>query len=418
MSTSFGTDPFRFLGLAPGREDAAQTIEAMLGTIRRHLDMDVAFVGRFRDGRRVLEFVDVGGGASSVERGRSDPVEKTYCARVADGRLPSLVPDTAAEAVVADLPMTAELSIGSYVSAPLVRDNGDVLGTLCCFSHEPDPTLRERDARLLRMFADVVSAQLEQIVDEEQAHRARHDLISEVIERGGPRMAMQPIVDLATRQVRGLEALARFPEHADWTPETWFAEAATVGLGAELEASAIRSALQALPLLPDGVVMSVNVSAGSLCRDDILEMLAGSNAPRLVVELTEHTRIDDYDALADALADIRAAGARLAVDDAGSGWASLEHILQLQPEVLKLDRALVSGVHDHPGRRAMIEAMRGFAERMGATLIAEGIEESEELRTLSELGVQYGQGYLLGRPSLECDKGVDGLWRPAVARVP
>lgn len=136
--------------------------------------------------------------------------------------------------------------------------------------------------------------------------RARHDVISEVIERAGPRMAMQPIVDLDTRHVRGFEALARFSEHAGWAPQTWFAEAETVGLGAELEALAIRSALRTLPLLPDGVLMSVNVSASSLCRGDILEMLASFDSPRLVVELTEHTRIDDYAALADELAEIRA----------------------------------------------------------------------------------------------------------------
>lgn len=400
-TTTFGTDPFALLGAVSGGDDASQTIEAMLGTIRRHLDMDVAFVGRFVEGRRAFEFVDAAAGSCPVERGRSDPVEETYCARVADGRLPPLVPDTAAEPVVAHLPVTAELSIGSYVSAPLVRGNGDVLGTLCCFSHQPDSTLRERDAQLLAMFADVVSTQLEKLVDQELAHRVRNDLISGVIERGGPRMAMQPIVDLGTRRVRGFEALARFPEHAGWTPHTWFAEAEAVGLGAELEASAIRAALRALPLLPDGVLMSVNVSASSLRRGEILEMLAGSDSPRLVVELTEHTRIDDYDALADELALIRAAGARVAVDDAGSGWAGLERILELQPEVLKLDRALVSGVHRHPGRQAMVEAMRGFAERMGATLIAEGIEEPGELRTVGELGVLYGQGYLLGRPSLE-----------------
>lgn len=400
-TTTFRTDPFALLGAVSASDDALQTIEAMLGAIRRHLNMDVAFVGRFVEGRRAVEFVDAAADSSPVQQGQSDPAEETYCARVADGRLPRLVPDTAAEPIVAHLPATAERPIGSYVSAPLIRRNGDVFGTLCCFSHQPDPRLRDRDAELLAMFADVVSTQLEKLVDQEHAHRARHELISGVIERGGPRMAMQPIVDLRTRRVCGFEALARFPEHAGWPPQNWFAEAEAVGLGVELEASAIRSALCTLPLLPDGVLLSVNVSAGSLCCDEIMGMLAGPDSPRLVVELTEHTRVDDYHAFADELAEIRAAGARVAVDDAGSGWAGLEHILELQPEVLKLDRSLVSGVQRHPGRQAMVEAMRGFADQMGAMLIAEGIEEPEELRALRKLGVRYGQGYLLGRPRLE-----------------
>ena len=88
------------------------------------------------------------------------------------------------------------------------------------------------------------------------------------------------------------------------------------------------------------------------------------------------------------------------MDDAGSGWAGLEHILQLQPEVLKLDRALVARVDRHPGRQAMIEAMVGFADRMGALLVAEGVETVEESACLTSLGVVYGQGYLLGRPTL------------------
>ena len=166
MSKTFGPDPFPPLAAVSGGGEASQTIEAMLGIIRRHLDMDVAFVGRFVEGRRAFEFVDAAAGSCPVEQGRSDPAEETYCARVVDGRLPPLVRDTAAEPSVADLPVTAELSIGSYVSAPLVRSNGDVLGTLCCFSHQPDPTLRERDAQLLAMFADVVSTQLEKLVDE------------------------------------------------------------------------------------------------------------------------------------------------------------------------------------------------------------------------------------------------------------
>jgi EAL domain-containing protein (putative c-di-GMP-specific phosphodiesterase class I) len=403
MTTAFDTEPFELIG-AHRRARASQTIETILATVRRHLDMDVAFVGQFLGGRRSFEFVDAASDNPPVQVGQSDPIEETYCGRVVDGRLPELVRDAQAEPAVADLAVTSELPVGAHVSVPLRRADGEVLGTLCCFSYEPDHSLRERDVQLMRMFADVVSTHLEALLDEQQAHSDREALIRDVIARGGPTMAMQPIVHVRTRQVRGFEALARFPEHSEhpgWTPQTWFEQAEAVGLGVELEASAIQAAMRLLPLLPDEVMMSVNVSATSLCHSEVMRMLVGADAPRLIVELTEHHRIDDYDALADEFAEIRSAGAQLAVDDAGSGWAGLDHILQLQPEVLKLDRALVHGIGDHPGRQAMVEAMRGFAERMGATLVAEGVEKTDELRTLRDLGVVYAQGYLLGRPTLE-----------------
>lgn len=378
---------------------SAHVIEASLATLRRHLGMDVAFVSRFAEGRRHFEFVDTEADDSPVQRGASDPLEETYCARVADGRLPELVRDARTEPAVADLPATFALPVGAHMSVPLHRADGDLMGTLCCFSHEADESLRERDLQLLRMFADIVSTHLESLLDGDAARLEKRGLITAVLD-GGPTMAMQPIVHTDTWHVRGFEALARFPSDVGWNPEQWFAEARDVGLGVELEASAIRAALRLMPRLPDESLLSVNVSAEALVQPSVLEMLTGEHADRLIVELTEHTRIDDYGTLAGELAAIRRAGASLAVDDAGSGWAGLEHILQLQPEVLKLDRTLVRDIGTHPGRQAMVEAMLGFSGRVGALLIAEGVETDEELGMLGSLGVEYAQGYLLGRPTL------------------
>ena len=121
---------------------------------------------------------------------------------------------------------------------------------------------------------------------------------------------------------------------------------------------------------------------------------------RIVVELTERSPVADYARLTAALAPLRSAGVRLAIDDVGAGFSSMRHILRLSPELIKLDRSLVAGIDDNPGQKALFAAMLSFASHIGAGLVAEGIETSSELATLAELGVDTGQGYLLGRPSV------------------
>lgn len=389
------------VALAPGPQSSGRVIQTSLAALRKHLGMDVAFLGRFYAGRRWFEFVDSDSSFCPVQAGASDPLEESYCARVVDGRLPQLVRDAAKEPEVAALPVTVELPVGAHVSVPLRRASGETFGTLCCFSHQPDPTLRERDLQLVRMFADLVSVHMEALLEHDESVESSRGDVLDVIDNGGPMMAMQPVVDLATKKVVGYEALARFSGRPAWSPQRWFAEAARAGLGPQLERSAIASALRLLSRLPSGTTMAVNVSVATLLHPGLMDMLTGEHARRLVVELTEHVKVESYEAAMHPLARLREAGARIAVDDAGSGYAGLEHILQLQPEVLKLDRQLVTGLGNHAGRQAMVEAMVGFARRMGTVVVAEGVETAEDLETLQRTGVQLGQGYHLGRPSLE-----------------
>lgn len=403
MTVSSGFAEVPTLAPVPGEGSSGAVIQRSLATLRRHLDMEVAFLSRFRGGRRWFEYVDATEDFCPVAPGESDPLEDTYCARVADGRLPELVRDAAAEPAVADLAATRDLPVGAHVSVPLRRKGGEVLGTLCCFSREPDPDLRDRDLLLVRMFADLVTGHLEFAVEREEWQRDVSGRILRVIEDGGPAIAMQPIVHVPSGTVYGFEALARFPA-GEWGVERWFEEAHAVGLGTDLEAASVGSALRALPRLPRSSVLSVNVSAAALASDQVRDLLAGAAAPRLVAELTEHTEVDEYPRLEHWLSRIRRAGARIAIDDAGSGYAGLERILRLAPDVLKLDRQLVLGIADHAGRQAMVEAMVGFSERMGAVLVAEGVETQRELDVLRRLGVEYAQGYHLGRPTLDLDR--------------
>lgn len=205
----------------------------------------------------------------------------------------------------------------------------------------------------------------------------------------------QPIVDLATRQVCGYEALTRF---ADGTrPDVRFTMAHAVGLGSEMELACALAALEGARDLPPDVWLSINLSPESVVIGDGADLLAGHSSLRLVLEITEHAEIDDYGALRRALRSM--APVKVSVDDAGAGFASLRHILELKPDFVKLDLALVRGIDTDPARQALTVGLCHFAARTGAVLIAEGVESTAEADTLRGLGVPFGQGYLFGRPA-------------------
>jgi EAL domain-containing protein (putative c-di-GMP-specific phosphodiesterase class I) len=184
----------------------------------------------------------------------------------------------------------------------------------------------------------------------------------------------------------------------DWDPARWFAEACRAGLGAELETVAVENALTLLPRLPNEAVLGVNVSEASLFHAPMVERLLTAPRGRLVVEITEQAQVVSYSRLAEPLRALREAGARIAVDDAGSGYAGLVHILELAPEIVKLDRSLSSGVTEDPARKAMIRACVAFADNQRIQIVAEGVEEPTDATTLRYLGVRLGQGYHFGRP--------------------
>lgn len=223
-------------------------------------------------------------------------------------------------------------------------------------------------------------------------------LLDRLLTTGRLRSVGQPIVDLATGSVRGVEALARFPDGG--SPERWFSEAVAAGRGVELELLALRRALELVPHLPDGVYLSLNASPRSVVDPALAELLVGGPLPlsRVVLELTEHEEVVRYDALTDALAPLRAAGMRLAVDDVGAGYASFRHVLELRPDIIKLDRSLVRGIDADGGSRAVVTAIALVALEVGAAITAEGVETAAELDTVLMLGVDSAQGYLIGRP--------------------
>ena len=212
-------------------------------------------------------------------------------------------------------------------------------------------------------------------------------------------MHFQPIVDLETRRPIGMEALARFSAEPSRTPDRWFAEADQVGLGDELEILALESAFASLSQLAPPLFMSVNISPRAARSEAFAETMDLVRPDRVVIEMTEHAPISDYDAITESLQRQRARGVRLAIDDAGAGFSSLQHILNMDPDVIKLDISMTRDIESTPPKRALAAALSTFAHEIGCLMVAEGIETEEEVEVLCELGISVGQGYLLGVPA-------------------
>ena len=251
------------------------------------------------------------------------------------------------------------------------------------------------------VIAGIVHELTQQLRREEAAREerdARRGEIERFVAGEGLSMVFQPIVELATGATVGLEALARFHSLPLRPPNEWFAEAVAVALGVQLELTTVEQALQALDRIPEDAYLSVNCSHHAAVSTSLARLLE-PHADRIVLEITEHEVVEDYDDLVDALAPLRERGARVAIDDAGAGFASLRHTLRIAPDIVKMDLSLTRGIDSHRAKRALGSALISFADEMGMTMVAEGIETAEELETLQELGVRYGQGFYLAKPA-------------------
>lgn len=378
-------------------DGSTESIERILSLARAALDMDVAVMAAF-DGDFVVQAVDGEHEWFDLDVGLRLPVNQTYCGPMTKGEIPHLVNDAAADDRTADLPLTREAGIGAYVGVPIRLWDGTLYGTLCCLSRSAEPSLNGRDVRFLRVLAEIVADQLDRDQLETEKRRLEWSRIHSILERDSVDVEFQPVFDLLDCSIVSLEALARFWTEPMRSPSVWFAEANEVGLGAELELVAIRSALQRIDEFPDGVALALNVSPVTALDPRFCELLLGL-AERIVIEITEHAQVDDYDALAAALAPLRERGAQLAIDDVGAGFANLRHILRLAPDIVKLDLSLTQEISRDPARRALATSLVGFAGGVGARIVAEGISSDEDLTLLRALGVNYGQGFYLARPS-------------------
>ena len=223
-------------------------------------------------------------------------------------------------------------------------------------------------------------------------------LLRNVLDHDLMNIVFQPVVDIETREPIAFEALCRVNSPPQRPPDMWFADAADHDLGLEFELQAIRLALGHLSHLPGRCPLHVNASPAVAMSRKLASLLKGREPGRIILEITEHTQINDYPALTGALAPLRAAGVLIGVDDAGSGFSSMSHIVNMEADVIKVDISLVRDIHLNKMRRAMVGALAEFARQAEALVIAEGVELEEERATLITLGVTAAQGYLFGRP--------------------
>ncbi len=375
------------------------TIKRALQVIRSHLGMEVAYVSEFVDGRSVFREVDAPGLEALAKVGDSHSLDDVYCRHILAGRLPELIPDTAANEFAATLPITKAANIGSHMSVPIRLADSSTYGMFCCLGFHANPSLNQRDLGMMRAFADLAAYEINRNIESEKAAKQKIATISNVIEDGLFSIVYQPIWSVATLRPVGLECLTRFSATPSRPPDVWFNEAAAVGLGKDLELAAIRAALRAFSsTLPETAYLALNASPDTVVSGELSAVFDGMPLSRIVLEVTEHAHVVDYDRLLGVLEPLRQRGVRLAVDDAGAGYSGLQHILQLRPDIIKLDMALTRHIDLDPARRALASALISFARDTDSRIVAEGVETASELRTLSELGVQMAQGYFLARP--------------------
>ncbi|MEZ0493713.1 EAL domain-containing protein [Kineococcus sp. TBRC 1896] len=367
-------------------------LDALLDLARRQLGADIAFITTVEGERRVIRNVACPE-VVPIAPGMPAPLGNGLCDRVLATGAPYVVPDLS----VAHATSTAHRQgLNTYVGVPLRRRDGSLYGTLCALSRESDPDLRPRDADVLDAVAGAV---MELIEEEDGARRLRRVQLARLADltaAGGPDVVYQPVVDLVSGAAVGAEALSRFPAGTP-TPDRWFADAAQVGAGQDLELAALDNALRGLPHLPG--FLALNVSPATITTPAFLRRLETVPPERIVVEVTEHSAVADYATLLRTLEPLRRAGLRVAVDDTGAGYASLSHVLAVLPDFIKLDISLVRGIDADPSRRALAAGLVTFAQATGARIVAEGIETAAELSVLRELGVGLGQGYHLARPA-------------------
>jgi EAL domain-containing protein (putative c-di-GMP-specific phosphodiesterase class I) len=379
---------------------ANEIVAGLLRAVRRHLDLDVAFIGAIDEVERRIEYVDSAPESTGIlSPGMATPLEESYCGHILAGRLPRWLVDPRQHPVSAAMDATYSVPVGTHVGVPIELPDGRTYGTLCCFSHDIEPSLDRTALGALYLVADLAAEYLHAIEQTQQERHRRCDLTRRLLDDPSSiEMVYQPLLALDTMEVVGVEALSRFPGF-EQSPAWFFSEAAACGLGVEMEMVAVRAALADLDRIPPSVRLSVNVSPETLYADEFYRTIAGVPPDRLVVEVTEHAVVDDYTKMRAASRWLTDHGVRLAIDDVGMGFSGLNRILESSPEELKLDAAVIRDVDTNPLKQSMVEMFCAFGQRAGFAVVAEGIETEAEYEALRRLGAPVGQGYYLWRPA-------------------
>ena len=358
------------------RAEEGDGLERVVELAHRHLGLDVVYVAELARGKRICRAVAGDAASFGFILGEGPSLESSYSQLLVAGKIANVIPDTSKDLRVAGLRATTEAGIGAFIGVPLRLSDGSPYGTLCGMDHGADHTLSDRDVRFLRMLAELIVYELD---EQRRQERLRGDLMN-LIEAANIKIALQPIIDVRSGDVLGVEALSRFPKPFG-PPDQTFAQAEAVGLGLELEELAVTEAWKVLTKLGPEQFLAINVSPSVLVElarraqqyDDL-------SLKQVVVEITEQSVVDSYKILRDVLSPLRKQGLRISIDDAGAGYASLHHIVELRPDFIKVDRSLVDGLADDHARRVAVSAFVLLSLDLGATVVAEGVEAPRSRR--------------------------------------
>ncbi|MDY6998175.1 MAG: EAL domain-containing protein [Actinomycetota bacterium] len=372
-------------------------VRTLLSELRHRLGLDTAWLSSFGDDVQVFEVFDGDPEALGLACGDTASLPGSYCVRVIDGRLPPVIPDTAANETTAALPITGELGLGAYVGVPVLGVDGTTVGMVCAVGKQARPELVDVDLRIVERVAGLIGVLIESPEHGGGGLAGQRSAIRRVVAERDFEVVFQAIHDVDTGRVMGVEALARFPCEP-FRPDAFFEQAAALGLDTELETAILARVLSLVPQLPDDVFVSVNMSPAAVLLAPWAELLTDVDPSRIVLEITEHDAVQNYGALEEALESCRASGMRVAVDDVGAGFSSFSHVLELGPEFVKIDQSIIRHIDSDDARRRLAQAIAEFAGQIGATAIAEGVETQGELDAVGAAGIVWAQGYYLGRP--------------------
>ncbi len=390
--------PRSVVGMAPTRperSDAEQKVAELLRTAKNSLGLSLTFLSRLDGEVQHLEVVE--SSLPFFHDGQSQPQATSLCQAILDGKLPSVIPNVAKLPDAKRLPAARfPMRIRSYVSVPVSLSDGTLYGTFCAAGFTADKELSKRDRALMEVLASAAATVIEPEVQERRRNEAVRERLEPMFNSDGLRVVLQPIVAFSDGMRVGAEALSRFPAEWNQPPDEVFGEAASIGFGVELELLAVRRALEQLSAISG--YLSVNFSPSTLLDGRCAQLLDALPADRVVLELSEHDRVEDYEALTTVLAPYRAAGMRLAIDDVGAGFSSLRHILLTSPDVIKLDRSIVAGVAHDSVLLTLVTALVDFSHGASAAVVAEGVETKEDATVLRAAGVDCAQGWYFARP--------------------
>jgi EAL domain-containing protein (putative c-di-GMP-specific phosphodiesterase class I) len=373
-------------------------LNKLLSIVRKHLDMEVAFISEFLEDEQIINAVDANSSMLPINIGDAQALEETYCGKIVDDILPNIINDTKSNDIASKLAITDKLSIGSHIGVPIALSSGKIYGTFCCYKQSTDNSLNQRDLSFLSAIAEIASELIEKKVESEFNYNELRKEISSVLDQNKIDIHYQPIFNLNSNRITGYECLARFKTIPYRTPDIWFKEASQVNLGEQLEIKAIKNAIRGIDAFSEDTYIAINISPVFVLNGAVARVLEGVDLRRIVLEITEHAPISNYLDFRNALKPLRKLGMRLAVDDVGSGYSSFQHVVELEADIIKLDISLTQNINSSPRKYLLAKALCAFSKAINGGIVAEGVETLEELEALRELGVDAVQGYFIGHP--------------------